>query len=395
MTGSAGSGIDRVAHSGVARIRDADLRSTSSRPRPAWPRFPVLLTTTARPGAGARRPPGLVVAHRHMDVDGDAVALHPPIGGAQLVSLSSIERAVGIEPGGLVWRTSVSTTTRPPAMASAARWTLRAGDGNRTHRGRCGTPARHLEPPASVPPSGVEPEPLGFRPSAQTRYARVGDCAARASRRHAATHFVGACQHPHRHCSSIVRDRPCAGRSSGRDASAGHAGAPVAIAIRASARSRSQIIRLSGSGRGCRRRPEAEKSARNVEGPPGIPRRPFSTDDGLHHLPGEPPREPASLPGPGRNAVPTSRARVRPLRERHGHATSIAAGGLCPWLSNTGFSGLGSRLELRCQLRCSPLANSDANRMMMRRIAVSNRSVKRFFDEIHNDAWRLAFRRSG
>jgi hypothetical protein len=93
---------------------------------------------------------------------------------------------------------------------------------------------------------------------------------------------------------------------------------------------------LSGSGRGCRRRPEAETSARNVEGPPGIPRRPFSTDDGLHHLPGEPPGEPASLPGPGRNAVPTSRARVRPLRERHGHATSIAAGGLCPWLSNTG-----------------------------------------------------------
>ena len=30
--------------------------------RPAWPRFPVLLVTTARPGAGARRPPGLVVA---------------------------------------------------------------------------------------------------------------------------------------------------------------------------------------------------------------------------------------------------------------------------------------------------------------------------------------------
>ena len=29
---------------------------------------------------------------------------------------------MGIEPGGLVWKTSVSTTTRPPATARAALW---------------------------------------------------------------------------------------------------------------------------------------------------------------------------------------------------------------------------------------------------------------------------------
>jgi hypothetical protein len=36
----------------------------------------VLLSTTARPGAGARRPPGVVVAIDTGRVDRDAVALH-------------------------------------------------------------------------------------------------------------------------------------------------------------------------------------------------------------------------------------------------------------------------------------------------------------------------------
>jgi hypothetical protein len=90
----------------------------------------------------------------------------------------------------------------------------------------------------------------------------------------------------------------------------------------------------------------AETPARNVEGPPGIPGRPFSTGDALHHLPGEPPGELASLPGSGRNPVPTRpaprHARVRPLMERHGHAMRIArlaASWLCPCRSNTGSSG--------------------------------------------------------
>jgi hypothetical protein len=101
-----------------------------------------------------------------------------------------------------------------------------------------------------------------------------------------------------------------------------------------------------------------ETPARNVEGPPGIPGRPFRTGDALHHRSGEPPGDSASLPGPGRNPVPTrpplSRARVRPLMERHGHAALIAglaAGWLCPCRSNTGSSGflVGSRTQLRTE----------------------------------------------
>lgn len=74
----------------------------------------------------------------------------------------------------------------------------RAGDGSRTHQSQCGALTCHLDAPAwrccvqhlmlespsaraaasgdsnVVPPSGIEPEPLGLQPSAQTNYARVG-----------------------------------------------------------------------------------------------------------------------------------------------------------------------------------------------------------------------------
>jgi hypothetical protein len=209
-------------------------------------------------------------------------------------------------------------------------------------------------------------------------------------RRRAATHLLGACQHPHRHDSSIVRDRPHA-QGAPRAVMRPRFATDAPLAVAASQRSsRSHSIGCESVVGWSRTGP------RNVEGPPGIPGRPFSADDALHHLPGEPPRESASPPGPGKNPVPTSpvprRARVRPLGKRHGHAMALArlaaAGSwLCPCRrSDTGFLGRGFVAQL---------ANSDANRTMMRRIAVSNRSVKRFFAEIHKDAWRLAFRRSG
>ena len=204
---------------------------------------------------------------------------------------------------------------------------------------------------------------------------------------------MGACQHPHRHCSSIVRDRPCAGRNSGRDASAGHAGAPVAIAIRASARSRSQIIsfgigwRLSAAAGGCRRlkpRPETSKGRLGFPGGPSAQMMFYITC--LENLRGNPPPCPDRAETPYRRAVRRSgrsgSGTATPRRSRHWRLVGYVLGRV-------------TRVPRVWELRCSPLANSAANRTMMRRIAVSNRSVKRFFDEIHNDAWRLAFRRSG
>jgi hypothetical protein len=45
----------------------------------------------------------------------------------------------------------------------------------------------------------------------------------------ASVRYMGACRHPHRHRSSIVRDRlACAGRTSGLDAIAKLAAAPFA-----------------------------------------------------------------------------------------------------------------------------------------------------------------------
>lgn len=99
-----------------------------------------------------------------------------------------------------------------------------AGDGNRTRRDRCGAPVCHHDTsPAwwsrvetglsrilvgadgtsedpqvgwvgieSVPPSGIEPEPLGLQPSAQTNYARVGWSACLAG--HSSSSSLFGCQ---------------------------------------------------------------------------------------------------------------------------------------------------------------------------------------------------------
>ena len=297
-------GNDRVAHSGA--VRD---------PR-CGPPFDVIPATTSlaeisraprhdrTSWGGCTSPARSRGRDRHLRADRDAVALRPPLGRAQLVTL--IERAVGIEPGGLVWKTSVSTTTRPPARARAALWTLRAGGGNRTHRGRCGTPARHLEPPASVPPSGVEPEPLGFRPSAQTCYARVGYCAARSLAAARSDSFQGACQHPHRHCSSIVRDRPRA------------QGAPRAVVRPRATRthrsrsrssecsSRSHIIGFESASRRLKRRPETSKGRLVFPGGPSAQMMFYITC--LENLRGSPP------PCPDRAETPYRRGRSRAER---------------------------------------------------------------------------------
>jgi hypothetical protein len=78
-----------------------------------------------------------------------------------------------------------------------------------------------------VPPSGIEPEPLGLQPSAQTNYARVGCRAARPLLTN--VRRCGGCLPRHPSSSSLFdchRTPPCAARTSGLDASAKFAGAP-------------------------------------------------------------------------------------------------------------------------------------------------------------------------
>ena len=122
--------------------------------------------------------------------------------------------------------------------------------------------------------------------------------------------------HRHRHrpvlrLSEIARS-PCAGRTSGVDASAFGAGAPVAAehatAVTVSSRE------TSCCDVGCR--------TRNVEGPPGLPGRPFSTSDGESLRQKGPPQLPATHP--------TGRTLGRRNRRDGVPAASLASGrGLC------------------------------------------------------------------
>lgn len=147
-----------------------------------------------------------------------------------------------------------------------------------------------------VPPSGIEPEPLGLQPSAQTSYARVGCRAARPLSR-ARGAVVGACRAPViiiidlRLSENVVP--PCAARTSGLDTSANVAGAPVIVlrprASRAhlspheirSRNSRSRVVNLQ---LWCRVRAGREETfpARNVEGPPGFPWAALQHGDVVH-----------------------------------------------------------------------------------------------------------------
>jgi hypothetical protein len=201
---------------------------------------------------------------------------------------------------------------------------------------------------------------------------------------------LGACQHPHRHDSSIVRDRP-------------HAqGAPRAVmrprfarthrsrSRRASARRGRTALVVNRWSAGVGPGPETSKGRLVFPGGPSAQMTFYIIC--LENLRGSPP------PCPDRAGTRYRRARRRsvrsgrswsgtstPRRGRPGAGDSMVAGYVLAGATR-GFSGSRGAAQL---------ANSDANRTMMRRIAVSNRSVKRFFDEIHNNAWRLAFRRSG
>ncbi len=79
-----------------------------------------------------------------------------------------------------------------------------------------------------APPSGIEPEPLGLQPSAQTNYARVGS--ALRGPVIAQRGFRCPCRGTH-HSLFDCQRYPAArcGRTPGLDASADYAGAPVAI----------------------------------------------------------------------------------------------------------------------------------------------------------------------
>ena len=130
------------------------------------------------------------------------------------------------------------------------------------------------------------------------------DVTLRAPRRAAAASCRGClARHPHRHRSSVVRDHrslgpPCAGRTSGLAVLALMASTPVAsrdrdYAVLISSRKVSSgvtFVRLRSP------------TARNVEGPPGVPGRPSAQTRHFHvtcveDLQGYPYRIPANTPG--------------------------------------------------------------------------------------------------
>lgn len=82
--------------------------------------------------------------------------------------------------GGLREETEVA---RHRGRRAARPMSLRGSGGNRTHVLRCKRPLQQptFATDPFVPPSGIEPEPPGLQPGAQTNYARVGCDVARAS----------------------------------------------------------------------------------------------------------------------------------------------------------------------------------------------------------------------
>ncbi len=124
----------------------------------------------------------------------------------------------------------------------------------------------------AVPPPGVEPEPLGLQPSAQTTYARAGY--------EGRTGALEARVRPSRSSSSsssVVRERrsPCAGRTSGVSALVVRASAPIAIPdLQSDPELRNRLFESRSSVYGGNRR---TREAENDQGPLGLPGRPFST----------------------------------------------------------------------------------------------------------------------
>jgi hypothetical protein len=120
----------------------------------------------------------------------------------------------------------------------------------------------------------------------------------------------------------------------------------------------------------------------------------LSAADRLDQMTGGPPRVPLSPRWPTTPVATTQNAGSRSKLAAHGHAARPAAcaafagsGQLWGWSVDTG-----KVLELRV-LSDSRIHSCES--VMMRLIAVSIRSVKRFFGEICKDAWCLVFRRNG
>ena len=117
-------------------------------------------------------------------------------GGARRHVRRSFVGRVGIEP---TWRRSKSPLQRQLLLP-----TCRAVPG---------------APRDVAPPPGVEPGPLGFRPSAQTSYAKVRKGAVpREQTPRRGTLLRDGCLpgHPHHHRSSVVRDLPRRARGAPR-----------------------------------------------------------------------------------------------------------------------------------------------------------------------------------
>lgn len=155
-----------------------------------------------------------------------------------------------------VWRTGVSPqhftclvvseeteVARHRGRRAARPMSLRGSGGNRTHVLRCKRPLQQptFATDPFVSPSGIEPEPPGLQPGAQTTYARVRCDAARARSPSGVCSWVPARapfivinssvvrdRHP-RHEAHLGRLRPSAraGRTSGGDAFAILANAPI------------------------------------------------------------------------------------------------------------------------------------------------------------------------
>ena len=133
----------------------------------------------------------------------------------------------GLDQGGSIETWLSNQRGRPMARPLI----LRGSGGDRTHVSRFKKPVHNhfaTNPSIAVPPSGIEPEPLGLQPSAQTNYARVG-CALRdpvIAQRGFRCPYRGT-HHSLFDCQRCPAVR--CGRTSGLDALADSASAPVAI----------------------------------------------------------------------------------------------------------------------------------------------------------------------
>ena len=113
--------------------------------------------------------------------------------------------------------TGVRSTLAPEARLVDLAWvgweSNPRGDGLRV---RCKASVCYRPAASVVPPSGIEPEPLGFQPSAPTPATQEWEDRATHERpfgrpARGAGFFCNGCLpgHPHRHRSSVVIERPC------------------------------------------------------------------------------------------------------------------------------------------------------------------------------------------